>query len=104
MKSFAIVEIAGHQYQVSPDQELEVNKLDSKKGSKISFKKVLLIVNGKTKIGSPYIEGASVKAEIINHFKGEKIRVATYKAKSRYRRVKGFRSYLTHLKILEINN
>jgi len=104
MKNFAVVEIAGHQYQVTPDQELEVNRLEGKKGSKINFKRVLLIVNGKTKIGCPYIKGASVEAEIVDHIKGEKVRVATFKAKSRYRRVKGFRSYLTHLKILKINN
>lgn len=56
----------------------------------------------KVKIGQPLIKGASVEVEIFDQIKGEKIRVATFKAKARYRKVKGFRPLLTRVKILSI--
>jgi len=63
----------------------------------------LLLVDGeKANIGQPLIKNAQVKAKILDQFKGKKIRVATYKAKSRYRRVKGSRPQLTKIKIEKI--
>lgn len=103
MKKYAVVKIAGFQYKVSEGDELEVNKLDSEKGKNITFEEVLLMAgDGQAKIGQPLVKGAKVKAKVLEQLKGKKIRVATYKAKSRYRRVKGFRPLLTKIKIEKI--
>jgi len=103
MEEWAIVSINGVQHQVNLNDEVIADRLEGKKGKKLAFDQVLLVVDGaKITIGQPTIKGASVKAEIIEQFKGKKIRVATYKAKSRYRRVKGFRPHLTRLKITQI--
>ncbi|KUK83806.1 MAG: ribosomal protein L21 [Microgenomates bacterium 39_6] len=102
MKKFAIVEIAGHQYQVEKNDEILVSNLNGKAGKKIKLDKVLLFANGKVEIGQPYLKNKTVEAEIIENLKGEKVKIATYKAKSRYRRRKGFRPLLTKLKIKEI--
>jgi len=100
---YAVIKIAGSQYKVSEGEELEVNKIDGDKGEKLTFDKILLVVDEKKrKIGNPLIKGAKVTAEILDQFKGKKIRVATYKAKSRYRRVIGHRSQLTKIRINEI--
>ena len=105
MKKYAIVKIAGFQYKVAEGDELEVNKIDSEKDKNITFEEVLLIAgDGQLKIGQPLIKGAQVKAKILEQFKGKKIRVATYKAKSRQRRVKGFRPLLTKIKIEKITS
>lgn len=103
MKKFAIVEVAGHQYQVEEGDQITVNNLALDSAKKIKIDKVLLMANGKTEIGRPYLKNNTVEAEVVENLKGEKVRVVTYKAKSRYRRVKGFRPQQTKLKITKIN-
>lgn len=103
MAKFAVVKIGKSQYQVAEGDQLEVDRLREDKDKSLTLDQVLLWVDGeKVKIGDPLVKGASVKAKVIDHFKGEKIRVATYKAKSRYRRVKGFRPDLTRIEISKI--
>lgn len=83
--------------------EIEVDRLPQKEAEAIVFPEVLLVVdNGEVKIGQPTVEGTTIKAKIVSHLKGEKIRVARFKAKSRYRKVRGFRAFLTRIKIEEI--
>ncbi|MBP8591295.1 50S ribosomal protein L21 [Candidatus Shapirobacteria bacterium] len=102
---YAIISWGNQQYRVSPNEEIDILGLaDKKEGEKIKFDRVLLVKNKEVKIGQPLVEKASVEAEILKQFRGEKIRVATYRAKSRYRRVKGFRPELTRVKILKINS
>ena len=85
--AFAVVETGGKQYRVSPGSVLEVEKLEAGEGDKISFPNVLMYQDGPDPvIGSPFIEGVSVKAEVVAQTKGDKIRVFTYKAKKRQRR------------------
>lgn len=103
LMKYAVIKAAGKQYRVQEGDEIVIDKIEGKKGKKITFNKVLLLVNGKkVRIGTPQVAKAKVTAEILSQGKGEKIRVATYKAKSRYRRVKGFRPFLTRLKIKKI--
>ena len=102
MKNYAIVKIGGSQYKVTEGDELEVDKIEGEKGKAVNLDEVLLLVDEEIKIGEPLVKGAQIKAKIIEQFKGDKIRVATYKAKSRYRRVKGFRPLLTKIKIEKI--
>ncbi len=100
---YAIIKTGGKQYRVSEGDEIEIEKIDTPEGKVVTFAEVLLLVdNKKIKIGQPQAKGARVKAKVLSHFKGQKIRVATYKAKSRYRRVKGHRQQLTRVKILSI--
>lgn len=103
MKKYAVVKIGGSQYKVAEGDEIAVDKIDGEKGKSLTLEEVLLFVDEKkVTIGQPLVKNAKIKAEIVDQFKGKKIRVATYKAKSRYRRVKGFRSLLTRVKILSI--
>lgn len=105
MKKYAVVKIAGLQYKVAEGDEIEVNKIKTEKDKTISFEEVLLIAeDGKTKIGQPFIKGAQIKAKVLEQTKGQKIRMATYKAKSRQRKVKGFRASLTKIKIEKITS
>lgn len=98
--NYAIIDLKGHQIKVSPGEEVEIDRLEGKNGDKIKIEKVLLLNNGKEiSVGTPFVKKAVVKATILEHFQGKKIRVATFKAKSRYRRVKGFRPQLTKIKI-----
>ena len=90
--SYSVVRIQGKQHKVSPGDKLTVDRLPNKEGETISLDEVLLQVDGsKVSLGKPYLNNVSLKAKVLEHIRGEKIRVATYKAKSRYRRVIGHR-------------
>lgn len=100
---YAVVKTGGKQYRVKEGEELEVEKIKGKKGDKIELGEVLLLVdNDKVKIGTPKLDKIRVTAEILEQKKDKKIRVAKFKAKSRYRRVKGHRQLLTRVKVLKI--
>lgn len=99
---YAIVRSGGKQYRVFRDSVIDVERLRSKVGEKILLDDVLLYVkDGKLKIGKPTI-GISIKGTVLDHPKGEKIRIAKFKAKAKYRRITGHRQYLTKVKIDEI--
>ena len=97
---YAIVEIAGHQFKVSKDLKVYVNRLASEEGSKISFDKVLLLDdNGTITLGAPAIEGASVEAKVLQHLKGDKVIVFKKKRRKGYKKRNGHRQYLTQIVI-----
>lgn len=97
---YAIVNINGNQYKVSEGEEFEAGKVEGEKGKKLIFTDVLLVVDKeKVSVGQPLVNKTKVTAEIIDQLKGKKIRVATYKAKVRYRRTRGHRPWLTKIKI-----
>jgi large subunit ribosomal protein L21 len=97
---YAIVEIAGHQFKVSKDLKVYVNRLASEEGSKITFDKVLLLDdNGTITLGAPAIEGASVEAKVLQHLKGDKVIVFKKKRRKGYKKRNGHRQYLTQIVI-----
>lgn len=99
---YAIVDIAGKQYKVEEGQELLVDRLKEQEG-KTNFDKVLLVVDqNNLRLGSSVL--GKVEAEVLGETKGEKIRVLKYKAKSRYRKSRGFRRQLTRIKITKITS
>ena len=83
-------------------EKLQVDRLDHEAGDAFDIKDVLLVVDGEPKIGTPLVEGAIVKAKVLSHERGEKIRVATFKAKSRERKVRGHRQELSTVEIVSI--
>lgn len=99
---FAVFEAKGFQYLGSPGEKLKIPRLDSELGDKVTFDKVLLVKNGDTKIGQPYIEGASITAKIIEHGRYKKIIVFKFKKRNRYRRKKGHRQTYTEIEIKDI--
>ena len=99
----AVIAVGGKQYQVSQGQELLLDLIDTPVGQPVTFDQVYLLVTDKQiHLGTPTVSGAKVTAQVLAHLKGKKIRVATYKAKSRYRKVKGHRQHLTRVKITSI--
>lgn len=100
---YAVIKTGGKQYKVSEGEILEIDKIEGKKDQKINFSDVLLVADGdKVEIGQPQVPEAKVTAKIIDQVQGEKIRVARFKSKVRYRKVRGFRAQLTKVKIEKI--
>lgn len=101
MAQFRVVQTGGKQYLVKENDVIVVDKIEGKPADKVELSTIASFDDAGTavELGSPTIKTAT-KAEIVEHVKGDKIRVAKFRAKVRYRRVTGFRPQLTKLKIL----
>lgn len=98
--NYAICQVGSRQYLVKPGQVIDVDKLPDNSKS-LSVDKILLMVeDGKIEVGTPYLK-KSLDFEVMGNTKGPKIRVATYKAKSNFRRVVGQRREVTRIKLME---
>ena len=98
---YAVIKLQGQQFKVSEGDEILVGKLGDAKPEP----EVLLVSDGKAvKVGKPTVKGAKVALKVLEkEEKGKKLHVMTYKAKSRYRRKKGFRPVYTKLQVGKIN-
>lgn len=102
---FAVIKTGGKQYKVQEGDILNVEKLNMDKDKKITFDKVLLVEDGgKTLIGTPFVENALVRAEVIENLKDKKVIVFKKKRRKQYRRTRGHRQELTRIKIEEITH
>ena len=100
---FAIVETGGKQYQVEEGRYLDVELLEGDKDSKVVFDKVVMIVNGKkSKVGQPYVAGASAEGTIVKHDRAKKVIVYKQRPKKGYRVKRGHRQEFTRVMISKI--
>ena len=100
---YAVIETGGKQYKIIKGQVLDVDSLNLEAGENVNFDKVLLVVSdGSVEVGAPYLANATVAGKVVDSIKGDKIRVARFQAKSRHRRVTGFRARLTKIEISDI--
>jgi large subunit ribosomal protein L21 len=96
---FAVICVSGKQYKVVEGDIIEIGKTDR------TDCEVLLVVDGdKVEIGTPTVKEAKVQLEILEQFKGKKLDIFKFKAKSRYRRHTGFRARLTKVKVVKISS
>lgn len=100
---YAIIETGGKQVRVEVGQKIFVEKLEVKENEKYEFDKVLLIADNEVKVGTPYVEGAKVVANVVKNGLGKKIRIYKYKAKhNSARRMIGHRQPYTCLVVESI--
>jgi large subunit ribosomal protein L21 len=99
----AVIKTGGKQYMVSPGDKIKIEKLDKEVGKEVIFNQVLLLdKNKKLQIGDPFVKGAKVKAEILEHGKGKKVIIFKHKAKKRYNVKKGHRQKYTLVEMKDI--
>jgi large subunit ribosomal protein L21 len=100
---FSIVEQGGFQYKVSQGDTIKVPLIAAEKETEISIEKVLMVKNGEEiKIGTPVVEGAVVKAKVLDHGKYKKVVIMKKKRRKGYKRKTGHRQTYTKLKIMSI--
>ena len=100
----AIIVTGGKQYKVTEGDVLYIEKLEAEAGDKITFDKVLAVLDGeKATFGAPVVEGASVEANVVKNGKGKKVLVFKYKPKKNYRRRQGHRQPYTKIEITKVN-
>lgn len=102
---YAVIKTGGKQYKVTEGQIIEVERLESASGPSVIFNDVLLVAGEDSPVvGTPFISNIHVVGKVMGDIKGDKIRVAKFKAKARYRRVTGHRQSLTRVQIESIGS
>jgi len=100
---YAVIKTGGKQYQVREGQRIRLEKLDAELGAEVEFNEVLMVVNGEEiVVGSPMVEGALVKAEVVTIGRGKKINIIKMKRRKHHRKHMGHRQWYTQVKITGI--
>ena len=97
---YAVIKTGGKQYRVSAGDKLNVETLPVKTGGDVQFDQVLMLAEGENiDVGAPYVDGARVTAKVIEHGRGDKIRIVKFKRRKHYRRTMGHRQNYTRVEI-----
>lgn len=100
---YAVFKTGGKQYRVQPGDTLDVEKLSVAVDSVVEFEEVLAVSqNGEITIGAPFVAGAKVLARVQSEYKDKKLIVFKYKAKTRYRKMRGHRQTYTRVLVQDI--
>jgi len=103
MEAYAVIETGGKQYRVLAGSELSIELLDVEAGSQITLDRVLAISDGATlSIGAPVVEGAVVTAEVVEHYRGEKVVSFKKKRRKGYKKKIGHRQNLTKIRVVSV--
>ncbi|MBQ0005756.1 MAG: 50S ribosomal protein L21 [Clostridiales bacterium] len=99
---YAIIKTGGKQYRVQENDELKIEKLEANVGDVVTFNEVLAVGGETLVVGTPFVEGCAVQAEVLEQGKNDKVIIYKYKAKKDYRRKNGHRQPYTLVKITGI--
>ena len=100
---FAVIKTGGKQYRVSPDDIIQIERIEGDEGSRVTFANVLMAGSGSdVSIGTPSVEGATVTAEVLEHNRSKKTISFKKRRRQNSRRKQGHRQLLTTVSILEV--
>ena len=100
---YAIIEVGGRQWKVQPGTRLDINRITTKVGEFLKVDRVLLAHDGTTaQIGRPYIAGAQVVCEVVEHRKGPKLISYHFRRRENWRKTSGHRQPLSRLIVKDI--
>ncbi|MCU0951727.1 MAG: 50S ribosomal protein L21 [Burkholderiaceae bacterium] len=97
---YAVIKTGGKQYRVAPGDKLKVETLTAEVGQQVTLADVLTVSDGdNVRIGTPLVNGASVKATVVAHGRGPKITIFKMKRRKHYAKSGGHRQNFTELRI-----
>ena len=100
---FAVFQSGGKQHRVTEGDVLRLELLESEPGNEIVFDKVLMVANGEeVDVGTPFLDGSTVKAEVLKSERGKKIQILKFRRRKDYMRRQGHRQWFTEVKITSI--
>jgi large subunit ribosomal protein L21 len=100
---YAVIKTGGKQYRVDTDAELKIDLISGDVGSQVEFKDVLVVSDDSgTTIGTPVVDKAVVKAEILAHVKDKKVLVFHKRPRKGFKRLRGHRQQYSLIKVKEI--
>lgn len=97
---YAVIKTGGKQYRVSAGDKLRVETLPAEVGAEIAFDQVLMVAEGeKVSLGKPLVAGASVKATVVGHGRGDKVRIFKHRRRKHFKKQAGHRQNYTEVQI-----
>ena len=101
---YAVIKTGGKQYRVSSGDKVKVEQLAAEVGSQITIDTVLMVADGdKVSIGRPLVKGAQVKATVVDHGRGEKVRVFKMRRRKQSMKEQGHRQNFTEILVNQIS-
>ncbi len=101
---YAVFQSGGKQHRVSEGQTLRLEKLDVETGATVEFDTVLMVANGEDiTVGAPLVEGGKVTAEVVQHGRGDKVKIVKFRRRKHSRKQQGHRQWFTEVKITGIS-
>jgi large subunit ribosomal protein L21 len=101
---YAVIKTGGKQYKVSAGEKLKVESIPADVGAQITLDQVLMVANGEAvTMGTPLVAGASVKATVVAHGRGEKVKIFKLRRRKHYRKTLGHRQNFTEIRIEDIS-
>jgi large subunit ribosomal protein L21 len=103
MANYAIIRTGGKQYRADPGAVLTVEKLNAEQGAQVSFEQVLFLRNDAgVQVGTPTVEGALVRATVVEQGRDNKILIHKHKRRKKHRKTIGHRQWISRVRIDEI--
>ena len=100
---YAIIKSGSKQYRVQPGGQLRIEALDAEVGATVQFEEVLLVGAGDgVKVGAPLVSGAAVKATVLAHGRGDKVRIFKLRRRKHFQKTQGHRQSYTEVRIDDI--
>lgn len=100
---YAVIQTGGKQYRVKSGEQLRVEALAAEVGAAVSFDRVLMLGEGEgVRVGAPFVAGASVRATVLAHGRGEKLRIFKLRRRKHFQKTQGHRQSFTEVRIEEI--
>ena len=100
---YAVIESGGKQHRVVEGEILQLDKLDGVAGDKVKFDKILLVGEGESvKIGTPYVDGTQVEAEVTRQGRADKVKIIKFRRRKHSQKKQGHRQLFTEVKITGI--
>ena len=97
---YAVVKTGGKQYRVVAGDKLKVEQIPADVGAEVILDQVLMVGEGESvRLGQPILSGASVKATVVSHGRGEKVKIFKMRRRKHYQKHQGHRQGYTELKI-----
>ena len=102
---YAVFQSGGKQHRVTEGQIVRLEKLEAATGDVVEFDQVLMVSDGSdVKIGAPLVSGGKVTAEIVDHGRGDKVKIVKFRRRKHSRKQQGHRQWFTEVKITGINS
>ena len=100
---YAIIRSGGKQYRVKAGEQVRVEALAAEVGSTVSLEEVLLVGTGDgVKVGAPLVSGAKIKATVVSHGRGDKVKIFKLRRRKHYQKTQGHRQSYTEVRVDDI--
>ena len=101
---YAVVKTGGKQYRITPGEKVKVEQIAADVGAEVVLDQVLMVGEGDSvRVGQPTVAGATVKATVLSHGRGDKVEIFKMRRRKHYQKHQGHRQNYTEIQIVSIN-